>query len=109
MLKDLGFVAVDLAEFCGQWWLWVKIWWCRGGFVGFFWIWVLLLRWWLWLAEVVVMEDDDDWTGAEDDDETASGDLCFIFFLAFSCSGFFLFFWINFYLGRERERGVDMW
>ena len=61
MLKDLGFVAVDLAEFCGQWWLWVKIWWCRGGFVGFFWIWVLLLRWWLWLAEVVVMEDDDDW------------------------------------------------
>ena len=36
MLKDLGFVAVDLVEFCGQWWLWVKIWWCSGGFVGFF-------------------------------------------------------------------------
>ena len=31
------------------------------GLLGFFWIWVLLLRWWLWLAEVVVMEDDDDW------------------------------------------------
>ena len=91
MLKDLCFVAMDLAEFCGQWWLWVKIWWCCGGFVGFFWIWVLLLRWWLWLAKVVVMaEDDDDWTGAEDDDETASGELCFIFFsLFFSCSGFF--------------------
>ena len=91
MLKDLCFVAMDLAEFCGQWWLWVKIWWCRGGFVGFFWIWVLLLRWWLWLAKVVVMaEDDDDWTGAEDDDKTASGELCFIFFsLFFSCSGFF--------------------
>ena len=58
LLKDLGFVTVDLAEFCGQWWLWVEIWWCRGGFVGFFfWIWVLLLRWWLWLAEVVVMVD----------------------------------------------------
>ena len=87
---DLGFVAVDLAEFCGQWWLWVKIWWCRDGLVGFFWIWVLLLRWWLWLAEVVVMaEDEDDWTGAEDDDETASGELCFIFFHSFSCSVFF--------------------
>ena len=36
LLKDLGFVAVDLAEFWGQWWLWVEIWWCRGGFVGFF-------------------------------------------------------------------------
>ena len=60
-MKDLGFVIVDLAKFYGQWWLWVEIWWCHGGFVGFFWIWVLLLRWWLWLAEVVVMEDDDDW------------------------------------------------
>ena len=29
------------------------------GLLGFFWIWVLLLRWWLWLAEVVV--NDDDW------------------------------------------------
>nr|POE95361.1 hypothetical protein CFP56_42863 [Quercus suber] len=42
-------------------WLWVKIWWYRGGFVGCFWIWVLLLRWCLWLAEVVVVEDDNDW------------------------------------------------
>ena len=50
MLKDLGFVAVDLAEFCGQWWLWVQIWWCRDGFVGLFWIWVLLL--WIWLSFV---------------------------------------------------------
>ena len=97
MLKDLGFVAMDLAKICGQWWLWVKIWWCRGGLLGFFWIWVLLLSWWLWLAEVVVM--------AKDDNETASGELCFIFFLSFSCSGFFFFFFfINFYLGRNRER-----
>ena len=48
---------MDLAKFYGQWWLWVEIWCCHGGFVGFFWIWVLLLRWWLWLAEVVVMAD----------------------------------------------------
>ena len=27
------------------------------GLLGFFWIWVLLLRWWLWLAEMVVMVD----------------------------------------------------
>ena len=27
------------------------------GLLGFFRIWVLLLRWWLWLAEVVVMVD----------------------------------------------------
>ena len=63
-MKDLGFVIVDLAKFYGQWWLWVEIWWCHGGFVGFFWIWVLLLRWWLWLAEVVVMADlrlDNGW------------------------------------------------
>ena len=33
---DLSFVAMDLVEFCGQWWLWVKMWWCCGGFVGFF-------------------------------------------------------------------------
>ena len=53
-MKDLGFVAVDLAKFCGEWWLWVKIWWCRGGFVGFF----LDFG---FVAEVVVMEDEDDW------------------------------------------------
>ena len=52
MLKDLGFVAMDLVEFCGQWWLWVKMWWCCGGFVGFF----LDLG---FVAEVVV--NDDDW------------------------------------------------
>ena len=27
------------------------------GLLGFFRIWVLLLRWWLWLAEMVVMVD----------------------------------------------------
>ena len=75
--------------------MWVKIWWCCGGFVGFFWIWVLLLRWWLWLAE-----DDDDWMGTEDDDETASGELCFIFF-SLSLA---LVFFLDQFLFREGER-----
>ena len=57
MLKDLGFVAVDWLSFMANGGCGLRY----GGFVGFFWIWVLLLRWWLWLAEVVVMEDDDDW------------------------------------------------
>ena len=42
------------------------------GLLGFFWIWVWLLRWWLWLAEVVVMEDDDDWPSSPPSSATPS-------------------------------------
>ena len=94
MLKDLGFVAVDWLSFMANGGCGLRY----GGFVGFFWIWVLLLRWWLWLAEVLVM--------AEDDDETALGELCYIFFFSLSCYGFFFFYQ---FLFGVRERGVDMW
>ena len=96
MLKDLGFVAMDLVEFCGQWWLWVKMWWCCGGFVGFFFlIWVLLLRWWLWLAEVVV--NDDDWLPSPPSSTPPSS--CLRLIMRRGRTGW--------KLGRERERERD--
>ena len=56
----------------------------------------------MWLTEVVVMvEDDDDWTGAEDDNETASSELCFIFFFSLSLA---LVFFLDQFLFREGER-----
>ena len=56
-----------------------------------------------------MVENDNDWMVTEDDDETASGELCFIFFSLSLALVVFFFFFFDQFLFRERERGVDMW